>query len=227
MSKKIFILGTGTDVGKSYISALIVKKMREFGLNIGYFKPVSSGNLLCDDGDIIPLDVKFVREFAKIELSYSQMSEYNFIKPYSPHLSAINEKKQVNLDKILAKFKILDGICDFMVIEGAGGAICPFRYDETKLMLLDMLKAINSSVIIVSDAGLGAINQVGLTSFYLRQNGVDIKGVVLNNFDENCPICIDNKKMIKELFSLEILSCVKRDELSLEINKNNILNIFN
>ena len=68
---------------------------------------------------------------------------------------------------------------------------------------------------------------MGLTSFYLRQNGIDIKGVILNNFDENCPICVDNKKMIKELFGLEILSCVKRDELSLEINKNDILNIFN
>ena len=227
MSKKIFILGTGTDVGKSYISALIVKKMREFGLNIGYFKPVSSGNLLCDDGDIIPLDVKFVREFSKIELSYSQMSEYNFIKPYSPHLSAINEKKQVNLDKILAKFKILDGICDFLVIEGAGGVICPLRYDDEKIMLLDLIKALNLSVIIVSDAALGAINQVGLTSFYLRQNVIDIKGVVLNNFDENCPICVDNKKMIKELFSLEILSCVKRDELSLNIQKDEIIKIFN
>ena len=225
MSKKIFITGTGTDVGKSYISALIVKKMREFGLNVGYFKPVSSGNLA--DDEIIPLDVKFVRDFAKIELNYSQMSAYNFIKPYSPHLSAKHENKSVNMDTIISKLNNLDEICDFMVVEGAGGVICPLRYDDEKIMLLDLIKALNLSVIIISDAGLGAINQVGLTSFYLRQNGIDIKGVILNNFDENCPICVDNKKMIKELFSLEILSCVKRDELSLEINKNDILNIFN
>ncbi|MCR8679647.1 MULTISPECIES: dethiobiotin synthase [Campylobacter] len=222
MSKKIFITGTSTDVGKSYISALVVKKMREFGLNVGYFKPVSSGNLADD-----PLDVKFVREFAKIELSYSQMSAYNFIKPYSPHLSAKNENKSVNMDTIISKLNNLDEICDFMVVEGAGGVICPLRYDDEKIMLLDLIKALNLSVIIVSDAALGAINQTGLTSFYLRQNGVDIKGVVLNNFDENCPICVDNKKMINELFGLKILSCVKRDELSLDISKDEILNIFN
>ncbi|MEE3776317.1 dethiobiotin synthase [Campylobacter sp. CX2-4080-23] len=225
MSKKIFITGTGTDVGKSYISALVVKKMREFGLNVGYFKPVSSGNLA--DDEIIPLDVKFVRDFAKIELSYSQMSAYNFIKPYSPHLSAKNENKSVNMDTIISKLNNLDKICDFMVVEGAGGVICPLRYDDEKIMLLDLIKALNLSVIIVSDAALGAINQTGLTSFYLRQNGVDIKGVVLNNFDENCPICVDNKKMINELFGLKILSCVKRDELSLDISKDEILNIFN
>ncbi|MEE3745023.1 dethiobiotin synthase [Campylobacter porcelli] len=225
MSKKIFITGTGTDVGKSYISALVVKKMREFGLNVGYFKPVSSGNLA--DDEIIPLDVKFVRDFAKIELSYSQMSAYNFIKPYSPHLSAKNENKSVNMDTIISKLNNLDEICDFMVVEGAGGVICPLRYDDEKIMLLDLIKALNLSVIIVSDAALGAINQTGLTSFYLRQNGVDIKGVVLNNFDENCPICVDNKKMINELFGLKILSCVKRDELSLDISKDEILNIFN
>lgn len=227
MSKKIFILGTSTDVGKSYISALIVKKMREFGLNTSYFKPVSSGNLIDDNGEIIPLDVKFVREFSKIELSYSQMSAYNFIKPYSPHLSAKNENKSVNMDIIISKFKKLDEICNFMVIEGAGGAICPLRYDDKKIMLLDLVKTLNLSVIIVSDATLGAINQTGLTSFYLRQNGVNIKGAILNNFDENCPICIDNKKMINELFGLKILSCVKRDELSLNISKNEILDIFN
>ncbi|ARR01299.1 dethiobiotin synthase [Campylobacter porcelli] len=225
MSKKIFITGTSTDVGKSYISALVVKKMREFGLNVGYFKPVSSGNLA--DDEIIPLDVKFVRDFAKIELNYSQMSAYNFIKPYSPHLSAKNENKSVNMDTIISKLNNLDEICDFMVVEGAGGVICPLRYDDEKIMLLDLIKALNLSVIIVADAALGAINQTGLTSFYLRQNGVDIKGVVLNNFDENCPICVDNKKMINELFGLKILSCVKRDELSLDISKDEILNIFN
>ena len=66
MTKAIFITATGTDVGKTYISALIVKKLRELGYNCGYFKPALSGAEIIN-GELIPGDCKFVIDTAGID----------------------------------------------------------------------------------------------------------------------------------------------------------------
>ena len=68
MTKAIFVTATGTDVGKTYISALIVKKIRELGYNCGYFKPALSGAIE-KDGKLIPGDCDFVLKTAGINLS--------------------------------------------------------------------------------------------------------------------------------------------------------------
>ena len=68
MSKNIFITATGTDIGKTYVSALITKKMREAGLNCGYFKPVLSG-VIENDGKLTESDCNYVVNTAKIKTS--------------------------------------------------------------------------------------------------------------------------------------------------------------
>ena len=67
--KSIFITATGTDVGKTYISALLVKKMREFDLNCGYYKPALSGAIRQDDGTLLPGDCDYVIKTAGLKQS--------------------------------------------------------------------------------------------------------------------------------------------------------------
>ena len=64
MAKALFVTGTGTDVGKTYISALMSKALREAGLNAAYYKAAVSGNVRRPDGTLIPGDARFVREYA-------------------------------------------------------------------------------------------------------------------------------------------------------------------
>ena len=64
MSKNLFITGTGTDVGKTYVTGLIVKKLRETGYRPAYYKAGMSGNLRREDGSLIPGDADFVRTLA-------------------------------------------------------------------------------------------------------------------------------------------------------------------
>ena len=63
MTKAIFVTATGTDVGKTYISALLVKKMRESGYNCGYYKPVLSGAEIID-GKLVAGDCDYVKRIA-------------------------------------------------------------------------------------------------------------------------------------------------------------------
>ena len=67
MSKNLFITGTGTDVGKTYVTGLIVKKLRETGYRPAYYKAGMSGNLRRADGSLIPGDADFVRTLAGLE----------------------------------------------------------------------------------------------------------------------------------------------------------------
>ena len=86
MSKNIFITATGTDIGKTYISALIVKKMREKGLNCGYFKPVLSGVRELA-GHLVDSDANYVVQIADIPAMADECGSYWWKEAVAPHLA--------------------------------------------------------------------------------------------------------------------------------------------
>ena len=87
MTKGIFITATGTDIGKTYISSLIVKNLREQGINCGYFKPALSGAEIIED-KIIPGDCEYVLKRAGMSLNPTDYVSYIFKPAVSPHLAA-------------------------------------------------------------------------------------------------------------------------------------------
>ena len=76
MSKRLFITGTGTDIGKTYIAGLIVKKLHESGASAGYYKAAMSGNERRADGSLIPGDARFVKELSGIGEPLEEMCPY-------------------------------------------------------------------------------------------------------------------------------------------------------
>ena len=76
MSKVLFIIGTGTDIGKTYVSGLIVKKLRESGRRAGYYKAAVSGNERRADKSLIPGDALFVKEVSGIDQPLEEMCPY-------------------------------------------------------------------------------------------------------------------------------------------------------
>lgn len=86
------------------------------------------------------------------------------------------------------------------------------KFSEKKLMLEDIIKEFNLPIILVSNSGLGAINHTVLTISYLRNLGVRVKGIILNEFNKNNIIHRDNKKIIKELTGINNISTVPKIE---------------
>lgn len=76
MSKNVFVTGTGTEIGKTYVAGLMVKKLAEANLKSGYYKAAMSGNERDEKGQLIPGDAKFIKDFANIEQSLDTMSPY-------------------------------------------------------------------------------------------------------------------------------------------------------
>jgi len=217
MAKKIFITATGTDVGKTYVSALIIKQMREFGYNCGYFKPILSGVELLNE-KLAKSDCNYVINFAQIPQVVEKSVSYYWEEAVSPHLAADRKKEKIKKDKILSDLKYMEQSFDYLLIEGAGGITCPLILDSDKKYLLkDLIKDIDCSIIIVADGGLGTINSTLLTVEFAKANGINIQGIILNNFDKNNFMHQDNLKQVEYLTGIKVISTIAKNQTSIEL----------
>lgn len=224
--KSIFVTATGTDIGKTYISALLVKKLRDSGFNCGYYKPALSGAIKQPDGSLLPGDCDFVVKTSGLNIQPIDCVTYCFEEAVSPHLAAERLGVKIEKSKIKSEFEQRKKNYDYLVVEGAGGITCPFNMKEEILLLPDIIKALGLNVVIVADGGLGTINSVLLTVEYAKQQGINIKGLILNNFQEDNFMHLDNKKQIERLTGINVIATVKKGDEDLNISTNDLLKIW-
>lgn len=218
MSKNLFITGTGTDVGKTYVTGLVIKKLRDSGVNAAYYKAAMSGNERRPDGSLIPGDALAVKEVSGIAQPLEEMCPYIYENAYSPHLAARIEGEQVELSVVEEGFQRVSGAYDYVTVEGSGGILCPIRYDGERILLEDVIKALRLSCLLVADAGLGTINNVVLTAEYMRARDIPIVGMIFNRFHPGDVMEEDNIRMCEELTGLKTLVCVREGDRTLSMD---------
>jgi len=226
-TKSVFITATGTDIGKTYVSGLIVKKMRELGLNCGYFKPVLSGLIKNADNTLTPGDCKHVIDVSGLNINPEKCLSYSFEEAVSPHLAANRAGVNIDINKIIVDYKELSKYYDYMVIEGAGGVTCPIIVNDNDYYLMsDLIKDMNQSVLIVADGGLGTINSVLTTVEYVQNRDIEIKGIILNNYDSESFMHRDNLLMVEKMTGLSVVSVVEKGQTNLQIVKDKLESLF-
>ena len=219
MAKKIFVTGTGTDVGKTFVTALIVKKLRESGFSAAYYKAAMSGNEKAADGKLIPGDALYVKKVSGIEQPLDEMCPYIYETAVSPHLASRIEGNPVTMETVKKGFEEVCQKYDFVTMEGSGGILCPICFDEKEIWLEDVIKELGLSSLIVADAGLGAINSVVLTAEYMRARKLPVKGIIFNHFHPGDRMEEDNLRMCEYRTNLPVLACVEEgsSELAMEL----------
>ena len=185
MSKKLFIIGTGTDVGKTYVSGLILKKLKESGVSAAYYKAAMSGNERSAYGSLIPGDALHVKRVSGISQPLEEMCPYVYETAVSPHLASRMEGNPVQMEVVLEGFRKACQGYEYVTMEGSGGILCPICFDEKEIWLPDVVKACGLDCLLVADAGLGTINAVGLTAFYLKARDIPLKGIIFNHFQRH------------------------------------------
>jgi len=163
----IFITGTGTDVGKTLVSAIIVE-----ALKADYWKPVQAG---FSDGT----DSLFVRQFISNKTTVIHPECYLLKMAASPHLSAPAEKKEITIKEIIDH---LPDTKNQLIIEGAGGLMVPLNQNE---LTLDLIKKLKAKVIVVSKNELGSINHSLLTAAVLKSKKINVAGWIFNEEYKN------------------------------------------
>lgn len=227
MGKALFITGTGTDVGKTYVTALIVKKLRDAGLNAGYYKAALSGAVPNDQGQLQAGDALYVNRIAKIGEQQKNLVSYVYKEAVSPHLAAKINHEPIDFDRVERDFHQAKEKYDYLTMEGSGGIICPLRWDETMhIGLDDLVKRLNLGVLIVADAGLGTINSTVLTIEHLRACHIPIRGIIFNHCMPNDILQDDNAKMITEITGIDILVFVKDGDTELNIDRSTLTKLY-
>ena len=224
MSKGLFITGTGTDVGKTYVTALIVKKLRCYGLNAGYYKAALSGAEE-KNGVLIPGDAEYVLRTAGLDMDPNECVSYVYRNAYSPHLAAILEGGAVEKEKVMEDYGRLMDTFEYLTVEGSGGIVCPIAYDKN-LYLEDIIKMLKLPSLIVADAGLGTINSVVLTVEYMRAHGLPVCGMIFNNFHSGSIMEEDNIKMVEELTGIKVLAKVEKGASELDIDPKMLAELY-
>lgn len=225
MSKGLFITGTGTDVGKTYVTGLIVKKLNESGLKPAYYKAAMSGNERDNLGELIPGDAKFVKDISGIKQNLRETCPYIYEVAVSPHLASQIEGNPVDLEVVKIGYDKVCSKYDYITVEGSGGILCPIDYINSKLWLEDLINEFKLPSIIIADAGLGTINSVGLTVHYMQSKNLPIKGIIFNNWHGSV-MEEDNLKMCEELTGLKVIAKVKPGDIDLDININDLINLY-
>jgi dethiobiotin synthetase len=221
MGKGLFITGTGTDIGKTYVTALLVKALRDAGYAAGYYKAAVSGA-----DTIAASDAGYVNTIAGIGEPENMLLSYLYKTAVSPHLAARLEGSPVQKDVIVKAYKTAASTYDYVTMEGSGGILCPLRHDESAVYYLqDVIQWLHLPSLIVADAGLGTINAVVLTASYMKLHKLPVRGIILNHYTASL-MEKDNITMIEELTNLPILATVKDNDTSLSIDPSQLASLY-
>lgn len=227
MSCRLFITGTGTDVGKTYITGLILKKLQETGQRNAYYKVAMSGNIVDETGKLIPGDAITVQKMSGIIQPLSEMCHYIYEHGVSPHLAARLEGNPVEMKQVAADMATLSANYDYLTVEGSGGIVCPLRCDEeAKIYSIDIIQAFSLPCLIVADAGLGTINQVVLTVHYLHSLGAKVKGIIFNCFDDNSLMHRDNRNLCEKITKIPVVASVAKNATDLPMTLDKLLALY-
>ncbi|WP_296399830.1 dethiobiotin synthase [Acidaminococcus timonensis] len=218
MGKALFVTGTGTDVGKTYVTGLIVKKLQDAGLDAGYYKAALSGAEPDGRGHLIPGDAAWVKQVAGLTDPLENLVTYVYQEAVSPHLAARHTGVPVDLDRIREDFARARDRHAYLTMEGSGGILCPLRWDERQRLLLeDVIQRLDLGCVIVADAGLGTINSTVLTVEYLRHRNIPVRGIFFNHWIPGDAMQEDNRAMVERLTKVPVLACIQAGDKDLDI----------
>ena len=171
------------------------------------------------DGKWVAGDADYVKRIANLPDTQEQLVSYVYKEAVSPHLAARKEGNPVELAKVKDDFDAARNRHEFIFAEGSGGIICPIRYDDQKIFLIDVMKTLNLPLLIVTTAALGSINACVLTVEYARSRGLDVRGLIVNRYSSsgNLEMEDDNIRMMQDLTGLEVIAKVKDGDTDLGV----------
>ncbi len=204
----LMIVGTDTDVGKTYVSCAIAKQLVSEGTLTGVYKPACSGSMI-DDQTGTPYweDAELLAQAVNHRFPIEKICPQRFQAPLAPPVAA--QKEGTKVDEALLKEGALwwQDQADFLIVEGVGGVLCPL---SENLLITDFVAALNYPVLIVARAGLGTVNHSLMTIEILKKQGLQIAGLILNDVDPqlNDESRMSNAALIQQWTTVPVLSFV-------------------
>lgn len=193
--KRLFVTGTDTEVGKTFIARKILRQFAAEQQRVVGFKPIASG---CDfiDGDWRNPDALTLQANSSVQLDYSLVNPFCFREAIAPHIAANNQGVAMDsqaLGNAYRRLLALSPAC--IVTEGAGGWRVPLGNGQ---FMSDFVKQQQMSVVLVIGLRLGCLNHARLTAEAIVQDGLPLAGWVVNQIDPQMPSQAENLLALQE-----------------------------
>ncbi len=212
----LFITGTNTDVGKTYITSLIVRELITQEIKTGVYKPVCSGAEIGVDGKYQWSDVRQLAQAIGAEddqVIQNKICPQCFIEPVAPPVAAAAEGKQVDEKLLTIGLSRWVDDAEMMLVEGVGGLLCPLTEATT---VADFAKEVGYPIIIIAAVELGMINHTLLTIEVAQSRQLRVAGIVFNVISPSISAeqIESNRQEIASRTEVPILSIVQQNQTS-------------
>jgi len=177
MGSGIFVTGTDTGVGKTFLACRIARIFRDAGYRVGVMKPAESGCAEID-GKLVPQDAVHLRDWSGCQVPLEKICPYILREPLAPSIAADRQGARIDIDHLLKIFNEISAAHDLMIVEGAGGLMVPLLPSYT---YADFAKLLKIPLIVVAANRLGTINHLLLTLEHASCKALTTLGYVLND----------------------------------------------
>ncbi len=156
----IFVTGTGTGVGKTLLTGLLLHHLRHSGVHALAIKPFCSGNRA---------DVELLTRLQDDELERDEVNPYFFEEPVAPLVALRERGRNVSCDQVIQAIRRTAARCDVLFVEGVGGVMVPLGEG---FLVLDLIRRLRCRVVVVSRNQLGTLNHTLLTLSTLLRSAI-------------------------------------------------------
>ncbi len=200
MPKGLFIVGTDTNVGKTYIACKIAEAFKRRGLKVGVFKPFESG---VGSGHE---DFRLLKEASGTAAPDHWINPYRFEEALAPAVAAKRASVSIDWCSVTDCFESIAIKNDFTIVEGAGGLLVPLAEGKNNI---DLIRECEFPVLLVARLGLGTINHTLLSLEALKNRSIPCVGVVLNQATPDFGVAEETNAEILSSLGVDVLTTVR------------------
>ena len=211
-ARGLFIVGTDTEVGKTFVASLILKALRRDNHSVGVYKPVASG-CIKEEGAVVSTDATTLWEAAGCPQKLSDVTPQCFLAPLAPPTAARQEGRQVDAELLRTGLEAW-AEAPMVIVEGVGGILSPISDDD---LVLDLIVDFGYPIVVVVPNCLGSINQTLLTLLAAEQSFLSVAGMIINhpqaNTDESS---LSNVEEIRKRTNVPVLAQIGYGDTELD-----------
>ncbi|MBA4454137.1 MAG: dethiobiotin synthase [Nitrosopumilaceae archaeon] len=201
--KSLFITGTDTDVGKTYVTAGLAVTLRKMKVDVGIMKPFAAGK--AQKKGYKSEDVEILSKAAQVCEPESLVNPQFFAMAASPYTASKSLKVKVKKATVLSSFKKLSKLHQMTLVEGMGGIMTPILKNY---YITDLIKEMKLPAVIVTRTKVGTVNHTIMTVKMCQKYKIPIKGIIINNFDSDGYSVKSLKRDLQNLAGVPILGAI-------------------
>ena len=220
--KSIFITGTDTDVGKTYVAAGIATALKKLKKDVGIMKPFAAGTP--QKTGYKSEDVQILSNAAQVNDPEKLVNPYFFLIPASPFTAAKNIGTKIDVKMVLNCFKQLSSLHEILLVEGIGGAMTPILQNY---FVTNLIKDMNLETIIITSSKIGTVNHTLMTCKMCQYYKIKIRGIIIDNLNLNGYSMNVLTRDLEELTKIDVIGSIPYfEKFNLEQLSKTIINEF-